>query len=225
MYNNEQICAIIVARKDSVRIKSKSMLLLNGETLIERKIRQLKQSKYIDRIILGSNSQQMLLCAKNAGAEIVKRPDFYCDEKVASANDMIRNMMQLIDKTDVIVWAHCTNPLIQGNIYDEAIQSYYNNDCDSLLSVVKLQQHLWNTDKKTPLNYNPYAKKHVCACNLPPYYMQDGGIFIQDYKQMKENSYFFGKNPFLFQIQKKYFLDINTMQDYLIAKAICQKNK
>ena len=50
--------------------------------------------------------------------------------------------------------------------------------------------------------------------------MQDGGIFIQPYYQMKENSYFFGKNPYLFEIPVDEFLDINVMRDYLLAKAL-----
>lgn len=221
MYNEQEISAIIVARKGSVRIPNKSMLKLNGQTLIERKINQLKKSKYIDRIIFGSDSQEMLTNANNAGAQVVKRPDYYCDQKLATANEMIKNMMQLIS-TDVVVWAHCTNPLINEVMYDKAIEAYYNNDCDSVLSVVKLQQHLWDTDKKTPLNYNPYGLKHICAKDLPSYYMQDGGIFIQSYKHMKQNSYFFGKNPYLFQLQNQYYLDINTDRDYLLAKAIIQ---
>ena len=48
--------AIIVTRKGSKRIKSKSLLELNGETLIERKINQLKTCKNIDRIVVGSDS-------------------------------------------------------------------------------------------------------------------------------------------------------------------------
>lgn len=221
MYNGKQITAVVPARKGSVRIKSKALLKLNNETLIQRKIRQLKESKYIDRIVFGSNCDEMLAVAEKAGAQVVRRPEFYCDQSKASANDMIGNMMSLI-KTDVVVWAHLTNPLLSGDIYDGAIEAFFNNDCDSVLSVVKLQEHLWDTDKKTPLNYNPYGPRHVCARDLPAYYMQDGGIFIQRYEDMKKNSYFFGKRPHLFQVDKEYFLDINEYRDYLLAKELCK---
>ncbi len=215
-----EVTAVIVARKGSKRIPSKSLLKLNGESLIERKIKQLKQCKNIDRIVLGSDSDEMLEVGKSVGAETVRRPDFYCDESVASANDMIKNMMDLI-KTDVVVWSHCTNPLLSPQTYDLAVETFLNNrpDFDSLLSVVELKEHLWGTDKKV-LNYNPYAAKHTPARDLPAYYMQDGGIFIQPYEQMKANSYFFGKNPYLFVIPSDEFLDINSYRDYLLAKAV-----
>ena len=190
--------AIIVARKGSERIKAKSMLKLNGETLITRKIKQLKACKNIDRVILGSDCDIMLEEGIKAGAEPIKRPDYYCDEKKASANEMIANMSSSV-KTDVIVWAHCTNPLISTKTYEKAIEKYFENlpEFDSLLSVVELKEHLWKDNKA--INYNPYAKRHTPARELEPLYMQDGGIFIQSWENMKQNSYFFGQKPYLFQ--------------------------
>ena len=160
---NKEISAVIVARGGSVRIPSKSLLKLNNESLIERKIHQLQKCKNINRIIFGSDNQEMLDVAKSAGAEIVRRPDFYCDEKVASANDMIGNMMDLI-QTDIVVWAHCTNPLLSAQTYDNAINKFIElyPEYDSLLSVVELREHLWN-EKEKPLNYNPYGPRHIPA--------------------------------------------------------------
>lgn len=224
MYKKEEVTAVIVARKGSKRIHSKSLLKLNGVSLIERKIYQLRQCKDINRIVFGSDSDEMLEKAQKAGAEIVHRPDYFCNEELASANEMIKNMMDLI-KTDVVVWAHCTNPLLSPQTYDNAIATYFNNlpEYDSLLSVVELKEHLWKDG--VAFNYNPYALRHVPARDLPPLYMQDGGIFIQSYKNMKQNSYFFGKKPYLFQIPKDEFLDINEYRDYLLAKCITEQNK
>lgn len=224
MINNKEIAAIIVARKGSVRVPSKNMLPLGEDTLISRKIKQLKQSEYIDRVIFGSDSDEMLEHAAQYGAECIRRPDYYCDERQASANDMIRNMCDLIN-TDLVVWAHCTNPLLSAQTYDNAITTFAKQQeggYDSLLSVVELREHLWGEDKK-PLNYNPYQPRHTPARELPPYYMQDGGIFIQPYEQMHANHYFFGKNPYLFVIPEEEFLDINNMRDYILAKAIIEK--
>lgn len=221
---NKEITAVIVARKGSVRIPSKSLLKLDGKTLIERKIEQLKNCKCIDRIVFGSDSDKMIKLAKNIGAETVRRPDYYCDEQKASANEMIKNMMELI-KTDVIVWAHCTNPFITSETYDKAVITFFDNlnNYDSLLSVVELKEHLWKDGK--PFNYNPYAKRHVPAKELPPMYMQDGGIFIQFYENMKNNNYFFGEKPFLFKLPKEEFWDINEYNDFLLAKSIIKERK
>lgn len=226
MIKDKEITAVIVARKGSIRIPSKNLLPLGEDTLISRKIKQLKQSKLIDRVVFGSDSDEMLEHASKYGAECVRRPDYYCDEKVASANDMIYNMMELIH-TDIVAWTHCTNPLISANTYDDAIRSFQSGlevGYDSLLSVVEFREHLWGEDKK-PLNYDPYKLKHTPARELPSYYMQDGGIFIQPYHQMRENHYFFGRKPKLFVIPEDEFLDINTERDYLLAKTIVENTK
>ena len=216
-----EVTAIIVARKGSKRIQAKSMLKLAGETLIARKIRQLKACKNIDRVVLGSDCEEMLEEGRKYGAEVIKRPDYYCNEEVASANEMIKNMCSLI-QTDIVVWAHCTNPLLSTQTYDNAVQNFKQNlpEYDSLLSVVELKEHLWKDNK--PFNYNPYAERHIPARDLPPLYMQDGGIFIQEYEQMKKNSYFFGKKPYLYIIPKCEFLDINEERDYLLAKMLLE---
>lgn len=218
----EEVTAIIVARKGSKRIKLKSLLKLGGESLVERKIRQLKQCVNIHRVVLGSDSDEILKEAEKAGAETVRRPKYFCDEELASANEMIRNMMELIS-TDIVVWAHCTNPLLSPKTYDKAIEAYCSNfpKYDSLLSVVELREHLWKDGR--PFNYNPYTSRHVTARELPPLYMQDGGIFIQDYLSMKKNSYFFGNRPLLYEIPKNEFLDINEYRDYLLAKCIVEQ--
>ena len=65
-----EICAVIVARGGSKRIPRKSLLKLNGESLIARKIRQLRSCKKINRIVFGSDSEEMLLEAKSHGAPL-----------------------------------------------------------------------------------------------------------------------------------------------------------
>ena len=216
----QDVVAVIVARKGSVRIKNKSMLLLGSETLIARKIRQLRECKEVSRVVFGSNCDDMLAHAQACGAEVVRRDEYFCDETKATANEVIRDMCSRIT-ADVIVWAHCTNPFISPATYDAVVCSFFDHldKYDSLLSVVALREHLWNGDK-IPLNYNPYTESHVPARELSPLYMQDGGIFIQPHEQMKANAYFFGKRPQLFEIPDEEFLDINVERDYWFAQAI-----
>ena len=216
---NKEVSAIIVARKGSVRVMNKSMQQIGGKSLIQIKIEQLKACRNIDRVIFGSDSDTMLEHAHALGAETVKRPEYFCDESRASANEMIHNMCESI-QTDIVVWAHCTNPFISPATYDLAVETFLERkEHDSLLSVVKLQEHLWSEGKK-PLNYNPYGGRHVPAKQLPPYYMQDGGIFIQRHANMLRNSYFFGETPYLFQIPEEEFFDINNERDLVCARAI-----
>jgi CMP-N-acetylneuraminic acid synthetase len=196
------------------------MSKLSGKTLIKHKIDQLRRCKLINRIIVGSDSDIILNHAKECGAEPVKRPDYFCDERLCSANEMIENMCNLFG-TDIVVWAHCTNPLISYNTYDDAIQAYMDNypEFDSLISVLRVQEHLWNHNK-TPLNYNPYAERHVPASELKPLYKQDGGIFIQRHCDFLRTKYFFGRTPLLYEIKREEYCDINDQFDLDVARML-----
>lgn len=220
-----EVSAVIVARGGSVRVPNKNLLEIKGEPLIARKIRQLQQVEDIDRVIVGSDSERILEVANKYGAEPILRPEIYCDERVSSANEMIANMCDLFT-TDIVMWTHCTNPLIRPETYSKALQEFKNNEklgFDSLVSVYEIREHLWKNDK--PLNYNPWGNVHPRASELEPLFGQDGGIFIQRYLNMKNNSYFFGSNPSLFEVPLDEVFDINTMLDFDRIKILIEHLK
>ena len=134
---------------------------------------------------------------------------------------MIFDMCQKVD-SDLIIWAHCTNPLITSITYDKAIDVFLSNEkegYDSLLSVDEFKEHLWDAKSK-PVNYNPYSPKHTLAKDLQPMYKQNGAIFIQRQSNFLKNKYFFGAKPYLFITPKLESIDINTDIDLKTAENI-----
>jgi CMP-N,N'-diacetyllegionaminic acid synthase len=221
-----EVTAIIVGRKGSQRIPNKVIQPFGDTTLLELKIKQLQSCKMIDRVVVGSDGSDILDVAGDVGAETVTRPDYFCDEKQASANEMIGNMCSLID-TDIVVWAHCTNPLLSSDTYDEFVRVFLEKEkegYDSVLSVDVVKEHLWGEDR-TPLNYDPYGERHPLAKTLPALYKQNGGIFIQRHKDMKNNSYFFGSNPYIHVSPEEESIDINTWYDFSIAEFLYEETK
>ncbi len=221
-----EVTAIIVARGGSVRLPRKNLLKINEETLVSRKIRQLKEAKLVSRVVVGSDDDDILLEAELGGAEAIRRPDIFCDERVTPANGMIANMMDLV-RTDVVIWAHCTNPLLSSGTYDRALKTFFeirDQGFDSLLSVFEMREHLWDAGHK-PFNYDPYGPMHTLSSQISPLYAQDGGIFIQPYESMKENRYFFGSIPYLFLIPKEEIMDVNTPHEFAVAKAFIESSE
>ena len=215
---NRKVCSITVSRRDSQRVKNKWSKKIGHLSLMENKIQQLKNTKLVDEVCVGTNICEVEEICLNLKVSHFMRDEYYCDESVCSANEMIYDMCKKVE-ADVILWAHCTNPLISSGIYDHAIKTFFEKEkegFDSLLSVNVVREHLWTTDKK-PMNYNPKSKTHTLASQLNPIYKQDGGIFIQRKNNFLKNSYFFGEKPFLFIVDEKYSTDINTEMDLKIA--------
>lgn len=216
-----KIAALVPVRAGSTRIPNKNLARLSHETLLGRKINQLKSAQFITDIYVGTDGEDLAKEAEKHGVNVIMRDPVCCDESVASANMMIADFVKRVE-CDIVVWVHVTNPFVVGATYDSAIKTFLNQELhgfDSLISVLALQEHLW-TPNYYPLNYNPYKERHTLAKELPAYYKQTGAFFIQHHQAMKNNSYFFGKRPYLFKTTELEAIDINTPYDLKLANAL-----
>jgi N-acylneuraminate cytidylyltransferase len=219
MIEKKIVSALLPVKAFSRRIKNKNIKYLGKCTLLERKILQLKKSKFIDKIYVGSDSSIILKMAEDLGAIPIGRDPKACDESQASANLMIKDFVDRVD-TDIAVWAHVTNPFVYGEHYDQAIKTFITkNKYDSLLSLTKIQSHMWNKDF-FPINFNPYAEKHPFASECDPFFYQNGAIFIQKLEDFKSNSYFYGNKPYPFILDEMAAYDINTPNEFEIAEQL-----
>lgn len=216
--------AIVVARRNSVRLPGKALLPFAGTTLIGHKVRRLLQCNLVGRVVVGSDSQEILDEAARHGATTVRRDDYHCDESRCSANEMIRDMVERVPggDDDTFLWAHPTNPLVRPETYNRAIERYATrpDGFDSLCSVTVEIRHAWYG--LDPLNHNPWRGPHRPASELRPVRFQDGAIFIQNRRRFLETSYFYGIAPLLHAIDRTESRDIDTPEDYRTALTLCE---
>lgn len=217
--------AIVIARAGSVRLPDKNVQDFHGRPLVAHKVWQLRQCKRIEEVVVGSDSDVILDAAQKEGAVVMKRGPEFCDEKTRSWNDVIADMVDRISGYGVIVWAHCTNPCIQPETYDNALETFFGENCDSLIGVTELKTHIWYEDK--PLNFNPEAARHQVAAGLKPVYVQHGGLFIAPRSLMARRQYVFGTSPLLFSIHQDEAIDVDTWDDLerarLMYEVVCRR--
>lgn len=224
-----KVTAIIPAKGNSRRLPNKNMQPFGGSALVGHKVEQLKACSRIDDIVVATNSQEIAAEAVAHGASVRMQDDLHCDENKMPLRERWRNIVARVE-TDLVVWAHCTNPLCMPDLYDAAVEAFENRHAgyDSLCSVTKVQRHAWLTltdpyngkPINIPANFDPWGERHPFASELEPTFYQNGAIFIQPHRQMLENAYFYGKKPLLFEIEQPYDLDIDTQRDLDIARAI-----
>ena len=213
-----KISAVIIARKGSKRLKNKMYQKFFGSSLIENKIKQLIKSN-VDEIIVGSNDQKLKkICEKFNNKKIIfiKREEKYCDEKSTTPNEMIKNMLSLFD-TDLVLWAHLTNPFTNEKHYNEALKIYNKlnkKKYDSLFSATMVADYFWGQNKK-PLNHNPLEKSHTLLSTgkIKPLYTDNGAVFIRRHKDMIKDGRFWGKKGFMYIMNYLNGWDINTKWD------------
>lgn len=214
----EDITAVIPVREGSRRLKNKNVAPFAGTNLLLNKIEQLKKVPEISRIVVSSDSDKMLKMAENAGVETHKRAAEYCDEKTKSFGEVVRHVAENVEGKHVL-WATCTAPLVFPKVYSKAISEYFvalERGYDSLASFEIIKRYLW--DDNGPINYE-LGINHVPSQQLPNLYIVTDGILLAPRNKMIEWSYFHGRNPFKFILDKRTAVDIDDGLDLATARA------
>jgi CMP-N-acetylneuraminic acid synthetase len=211
------LTAVIPVKGTSSRLPGKNTLPFNGETLLSHKIRNLKNTPGVDRIVVSSDSKEMLGIAESVGVEAILRPSFFADESRPFA-EFVRYVASIVDDGDIL-WACVTSPLITAGLFSKVIPAYYealDDGFDSLITVYPFQHYL--LDETGPLNFK-IGTEHVNSQNLPSWSLFTNGAVVAPksiYLNLGSN---WGPRPLRFEVSQMEAIDIDTHADYVAAKA------
>ena len=217
MYKKKKIFALIVARKNSSRLKNKNLLLLKKKPLFYWTLKSALKSRYIDRICLSTDIEKSKF--KNINNKKVffdKRPKQLTGSytSVYSVINYIEKKYITEDTFDILVLLQPTSPFRNSTNIDDAIKLYCKNTkANTLISVMKL-------DRK--YNYILSKKNKMPVLKQKNIYVPNGAIFIKKIKQ-KNFKTFYHKTAYLYEMPFIQSLDIDYLDDYEIAK--CFQNK
>ena len=209
--------AVIPVKKNSSRLPGKNLLRLGDENLLIRKIWQLQKSQIADRVLVTSDSDEMLRIAKDMGVDAVKRPKDLADES-RPLSEFFDYVTGLISPGHMI-WTCVTSPFFDDKRMVEAKKSYIEalkNGYDSLITMYKFRHYLFDQDG--PLNFN-VGKDHQNSQELGDIDLFTNGILISPVLSVKLWHYNYGPNPYRFYVNQVESLDIDTPEDYVLAKA------
>ena len=223
------LTAVIVARKGSTRVPGKMHAMIDGETMLMRKIRQLRAVNC--NVIVGTDDDSVEESVTDAGALFYRREDRLCDERSASVNEMVKDMATAVQNllgSQVILWAHSTNPFTDSEHYSEAIALYNNAvmgaEYDSVMSANVQRGHFWNYAE--PINFKTPAPgvTHFPAACLPPVYAQNGAIFIRPAAAMAGDGNLVGRNPLKYYMHNIPGWDVNDPWELEFAQWYAEKH-
>lgn len=215
------IKALVAVRSGSTRVVNKNMRPFAGSNLLEIKLKQLKRIKLLDGIVVNSNDDKMLELAKNMGCEIVKRDPYYASNTV-SMSDVYRNMAENID-ADTIAYINVTNPLIEDETIERAIEVYYENEgkFDSLNSAHLIKEFLFKDN--LPINYD--LRHQPRSQDLPDIAALNFAINILARDTMIENKNVVGVRPNIYLIDEIEATDIDNQIDFDFAEFVFRNRK
>jgi len=224
MYKDKTFLAVIPARGGSRRFPRKNILDLNGKPLIAWSIEAGLKSKYIDKVVVTSDDSEILEISKKFGAEIIKRPEELASD-TATTFDVIKHVIENIEKYDYIVLLQPTSPLRNEKHIDEAIELLEVKNADAIVSVCEMDHSpLWSNTLPQDGNMKGFLSDEVLnkrSQDLEKYYRLNGAIYICKTDKLLENKGFFlKKNIFAYKMDRQSSVDIDDEFDFKIAEII-----
>lgn len=225
MYKNKKILAIIPARGGSKGVPRKNIKLLAGKPLIAYTIDAALKSKYLDRVIVSTDDDEIAMISKKYKANVVKRP-----EKLAMDNTPMQPVLEHIIgylkksenyKSDIIVLLQPTSPLRTSQHIDEAINKLLNEKYDSLLSVCPSHAFIWKIKQGAGISINYNYKKRVRRQDKEPEYKENGAMYITRYDTIIRKHLILDGKVGLYIMPEENSTEIDTKFDFwLIAQII-----
>ena len=150
-----KIKALIFMKEYSERVPNKNIRDFCGKPLFHYILDSLSKSKYIDEIIINTDSQKIAKNAKDFfNVTIHMRPDYLLKIDSNEANLIIEDDISKID-CEYFIQTHSTNPLLKTNSIDKSIEAFFNQqECDSLFSVTPYENRLF-FENGDAVNHNP----------------------------------------------------------------------
>lgn len=118
----KNVIAVIPARLFSTRLPNKLLLSLNGKPLILHTLEQAKKAKNISRVIVATDSEEILQIIQTSGNEAV-----LTDKNHQSGSDRIAEVAENLPKNSIIVNVQGDEPLIPPATIERAVEVILND--------------------------------------------------------------------------------------------------
>lgn len=227
-----KVLAIIPARGGSKGVPGKNIKNLGNKPLLAYTIDAANQSKLLTKVILSTDDNDIIACAKNYNVEIpFVRPEHLATD-TAKSIDVVKHAVEFLESQgefyDAVCLLQVTSPFRENGIIDLAIQKFKDTGADALISVLPV-----------PHEYNPHWTFEV-SCNgnlkiatgeseiisrrqeLPMAYHRDGSIYITKTEYIKKGT-FYGESLTYIESNPNFHVNIDTLQDWEKAEKMINK--
>jgi len=232
MIKSKEILAIIPARGGSKRLENKNILPISGKPLIAYTIEQALLSKYVEEVLVSTDSKQIADVAICYGACVpFIRPNNLSGDD-ATIFDVVKHAIEYMRKSGkyykYILLLQPTSPLRESAHIDDSVDFFNENNADGIISVSEVEHPLQWANKLPEnksmvgfLNHSLISKR---SQNYEKQYILNGAIYLAKEDRLLDNKSFFLKNNiYAYVMDRISSIDIDTDEDFLLASLIIEK--
>lgn len=220
---------IITARSGSKGIKDKNIRMLAGKPLMAYTIENALKSRYIDEVMVSTDSDVYAEIAKTYGAKVPFMRSDRNSTDTAKSVDVVFEVLDGYEKIrkyfDNVVILQPTSPLRTYKNIDEAFQLFYERNADSVVSVCECE-HSPLLCGTLPEDWNLFGfiknENSIRRQDLGKYYRLNGAIYLSKVKALRELNSFYGRKSYAYIMAQRESVDIDTELDFEFAKMLIE---
>ncbi len=231
MYKGKKIFALIPARGGSKGLPRKNVRNLCGKPLIAWTIEQAKKSKYLDKIIVSTDNEEISSVSRQYGAEVpfIRPKELATD--TAKMVDVIKHGLDWLKDNsyvyDIFVLLQPSSPLRLDEDIDKSLELLFSKDALAIVSVceVDYDKNLVNSIPENG-NMKDFIDSDTANKNrqeFPRFYRLNGAVYLAYPDYLRKQNSFFGDATFAYIMPRERSIDINTEIDFQFVEFLLQK--
>jgi CMP-N,N'-diacetyllegionaminic acid synthase len=231
------VLGVIGARSGSKSIPDKNTKPLLGKPLFSWIAEAGKQSKYVNRLIMSTDSLEYAKLANEYGVETpFMRPDELSGDKVPDWDYLNHAATWLAEhdgwKADIIVRLPPTSPLCTPEHIDACVALLMNDpEADSSRTIVPASKHpykLWKTEGEYLMpflseEYTGLKDAHNLPRQLFPEAFQHVDVIALRWKTLVDDKTMAGERVRFHKIPKTEAVDVDSEIDFMVAEALLKQ--
>jgi CMP-N-acetylneuraminic acid synthetase len=230
MYGEKKVLAIIPARGGSKGLPWKNIKCLAGKPLIAWTIGHAKKNKYIDDVVVSTDSKKIASIAEEYGASVpFLRPASLATDN-AFSTDVVLDLLARLKKNggytaDFVILLQPTSPLRTSDDIGKAMEMLGSNKkADAVVSITEVVENpYWmkvQNDKGFIGNFIKHGRKIERRQDLPVIYTTNGAIYACKTSVFLKSKTFFPKHTLGYVMPRERSIDIDDIADFKMAELI-----
>jgi len=220
------VIAFIPARGGSKSIPLKNIKTFCGKPLIYWNLSALEKTPQIDEIIVATDSEEIANIVSKFNfpkTKIYKRNSKNAQDHSSTESVMLEYINQSnLNDQDLMVLVQATSPLTTEKDFTDAIDLYFQNDFDSILSIVRLKRFFWNengTSKNYDYRNRPRRQGFVGEL------MENGAFYINKVGSIQANENRLSGKIGFYEMPEYTAVELDEPDDWIIAENLMKKCK
>lgn len=227
-----KILTVIPARGGSKGLPGKNIKHLINKPLIAWSIEQGMGSKYVNEVIVSTDSEEIADIARQYGARVPFLRPSHLAQDTSSTKDVLIHLIEELEKKgefyDYLLLLEPTSPLRETSDIDASIEILVNTQgARSIVGVSRVEgQHpvfcITLTENGFLESKNQFATFR--RQDIDELYFYEGSIYLSEIQAYKESGTFYHEQTLGYRVPKWKSFEIDDEVDFIIVEALLKNH-